>query len=80
MNVDFGSHFSQDALELYALGMLSAQCCATLEEHLLICPRCQTHLEAADRYISLVRSAYVLISSRSQSFPRPRAMHVAESL
>jgi anti-sigma factor RsiW len=80
MNVDFGSHVSPDALELYALGMLSDRCCATLEEHLLVCPRCQIHLEAADTYISLVRSAYVLISSRSQGFPRARAMQVAESL
>jgi anti-sigma factor RsiW len=80
MNVDFGSHFSQDALELYALGLLSDHGCATLEEHLLVCPRCQTHLEAVDTYIRLVRSAYALISSRSQSVPRARAMQVAESL
>jgi len=80
MNVDVGSHFSQDALELYALGMLTDDCCTTLEEHLLVCPACQTHLEAADTYISLVRSAYLLISSKSQSHPRARGMQVAESL
>jgi anti-sigma factor RsiW len=80
MNVDFGSHFSPDAMELYALGMLSDRRCATLEEHLLVCPCCQAHLEAADTYIRLVRSAYAIISSRSQGFPRARAMQVAGSL
>ena len=80
MNVDFGSHFSPDLLELYALGMLPDRGCETLEEHLLVCSPCQTQLEAVDSYISLVRSAYVLITSRSHGFPRARAMHVAESL
>ena len=80
MNVDFDSHFSQESLELYALGMLSDRGCAPVEEHLLVCSRCQIQLEAVDSYISLVRSAYALITSRSHGFPRARAMHVAESL
>jgi len=80
MNVDFGSHVSQDVLELYALGMLSGRARDRLEEHLLVCSRCQIQLEAVDSYISLVRSAYALIASRSHGFPRARAMHVAESL
>ena len=80
MNVDFGSHFSPDLLELYALGMLPDRGCETLEEHLLVCSPCQIQLEEVDSYISLVRSAYVLITSRSHGFPRARAMHVAESL
>ncbi len=80
MNVDFGSHFSPDVLELYALGMLSIRRFADLEEHLLICPQCQTQLEAADTYISVVRYAYVLILSGSNGFPRVRPMQVAESL
>jgi hypothetical protein len=80
MNVDFGSHFSQDVLELYALGLLSGNGCSDVEEHLLLCPRCQTQLEAEDRYIGVVRSACVLSASRSNSFPRTRPMQVAESL
>ena len=80
MNVDSGSHFSQDLLELYALGMVSVHGCSDVEEHLLVCPQCRTQLEAADTYISVVRSAAVLISLRSKSFPRARAMQVAESL
>jgi len=80
MNVGLSSHFSQEVLERYSLGMLSDQGCADVEEHLLICSRCQTQLEEADRYIGLVRSAYVLISSRSHGIPRPRAMQVAEFL
>ena len=80
MNVDSGSHFSQDMLELYALGMVSVHSCCHVEEHLLICPQCRAQLEAVDTYISVVRSACVLISSRSNSFPRTRPMQVAESL
>jgi hypothetical protein len=80
MNGDFGPHFSQDMLELYALGMLSDRGCTPLEEHLLVCSRCQIQLEAVDSYISLVRSAYALITSRTHGFPRARVMHVAESL
>jgi hypothetical protein len=62
------------------LGMISVQGCSDVEEHVLICPQCRTQLEAADTYISVVRSAYVLISSRSNGFPRTRPMLIAESL
>jgi len=80
MNVRFSSHFSQDFLELYALGLVSVHGCSDVEEHLLVCPQCQAQLEAADAYISVVRSAYILISARSNSYPRMRQMLVAESL
>ncbi len=80
MNVHSASHFSQDTLELYALGMVSVYCCSDVEEHLLICPQCRAQLEAADNYISVVRSAFVLISSRSNGFPKMRPMQVAEAL
>ncbi len=80
MKVGFDSHFSRDVLERYSLAMLSEQGCADVEEHLLMCPYCQTQLEEADTYIRLVKSAYALILSRSHGIPRPRAMQVAESL
>lgn len=80
MNVGFGSHFAQDVLEQYALGTLSEDGCASLEEHLLICPRCQTQLEEADKYVSVIRSACVLTVSKSQGIPKARGMQVAEFL
>ena len=80
MNVRSGAHFSQEVLELYALGMVSAHSCCDVEEHLLICPQCRIQLEAVDTYIRVVRSAYVLFSSRSKSLPSPRPMLLAESL
>ena len=80
MNVGLGSHFAQDVLEQYALGMLSEDGCADVEEHLLICPRCQTQLEEADKYVSVVRSACVLTVSKSQGIPKARGMQVAEFL
>jgi anti-sigma factor RsiW len=80
MNVSFGSHFSQNEVERYVLGMLSEHPCSDVEEHLLTCPRCQTQLEGADEYINVVRAAYVFISSRSQSVPGPLAMQLGGSL
>ncbi len=80
MNVDFGSHFSQDALELYALGVLSEHGCSDVEEHLLICPQCQTQLEAADEYIRVVRTAHVLNSSRAQRVSHASWDAASESL
>lgn len=79
MSVDIGSHFSRDTLELYALGMFSAHDCSDLEEHFLVCPHCQTRLEAVDTYIGVVRAAYVVISSRSPGLPRAGAIQAAES-
>jgi hypothetical protein len=80
MTVHSIPHLSQDVLELYALGMVSVHACCDVEEHLLLCRQCQAQLEAVDAYISVVRSAYDLMSSRSNSFPRIRPMLVAESL
>jgi hypothetical protein len=39
------------------MGKLPDQACAPLEEHLLICPVCQTRLQAIDAYICVVRAA-----------------------
>jgi hypothetical protein len=80
MNVDLVSHFAQDVLEQYALGTLSEEGCAGLEEHLLICPRCQTQLEETDKFISVLRSACVLAVTKSQGIPKARGMQVAEFL
>jgi hypothetical protein len=80
MNVGFGSHFAQDVLEQYSLGMLSEDGCADLEGHLLTCPHCQTQLEEADKYVSVIRSACVLTVSKSQGIPKARGMQFAEFL
>ena len=80
MNVGLGFHFAQDVLEQYVLGTLTFEECAGFEEHLLMCARCQTELEEAEKYISVVRSACVLTESKSKGIPKARGMQVAEFL
>ena len=80
MNVVLDSHFSPEVLERYSLGMLPEPRRADVEEHIIMCPHCQTQLEEAENYISVLRSACIRIGSKSQGVPRARGMQVAESL
>jgi len=74
------SHFAQDVLERYSLGMLSEGGCADVEEHLLICTHCQNLLEEVDKFISVARSACMVTGSKSPAIPKARGMQVAEFL
>ena len=51
------NHISDEALEQYAMHTLSEPGCATVEEHLLVCPECQDQLHTLDRYVSAMRAA-----------------------
>jgi anti-sigma factor RsiW len=62
MNNCMGSHFPEDLLERYAMGKLSTEECVPLEEHLLICPACQTSLVAAEDYIRVARAAIAALA------------------
>ncbi len=62
MNDCMGSHFLEDVLERYAMGRLSIEECVPLEEHLLICPACQTSLVAAEEYIRVARAAIAALA------------------
>lgn len=55
-------HVSEDILERYAMGKLSAADCAPIEEHILICPTCQRELEAVDDYIRIARAAIAALA------------------
>ena len=55
MNLD--DHISEDILENYALGKLSNDASAPVEEHLLVCPTCQDALQEADDYIGVIKAA-----------------------
>jgi anti-sigma factor RsiW len=52
-------HPNENVLEEYAFGRLRDAKAAILEEHLLICPRCQTALAEIDEYIRLMKYAAV---------------------
>jgi hypothetical protein len=50
-------HLNENVLEEYAFGRLHDAKAAILEEHLLICSRCQTALAETDEYIRLMKYA-----------------------
>jgi hypothetical protein len=53
----FFVHLTTDTLEEYAFNRLSEAETEALEEHLLVCPTCQTSLAEVDEYIFLMREA-----------------------
>lgn len=78
MNTGLEDHIPEDLLEGYAMGKVSALDRAPLEEHLLICPACQTHLEETAEYIRLVRSALLSYTANVRptlvkTSPKPKA-------
>jgi hypothetical protein len=53
-------HIEENLLDQYALGTLSAESIAELEEHLLACSICQSRLVEADALLLLFREAETL--------------------
>jgi anti-sigma factor RsiW len=58
-------HIEENLLDQYALGTLSAESIAELEEHLLICSICQRRLVEADQLLLLFREAAPLEDVRT---------------
>jgi hypothetical protein len=55
---EFHEHPTEDALELYSLNRIpNGSELDTIEEHLLICRKCQDQLESADKYNTAMRQA-----------------------
>jgi hypothetical protein len=67
-----GVHPSEEVLEEYSFGRIPEPALAALEEHLLICPVCQSQLLAVDDYKALMKSGIV-------RFERVREASVAHS-
>jgi hypothetical protein len=59
-------HINDELLDQYALGVLSKELLAGVEEHLLICEACQSRLDASDEFAMLFRAAAVQPDARSQ--------------
>ncbi len=60
-------HATDDALELYSLGMLAEAETGVLEEHLLICAECQHRLSETDSYVRHMRAAAAKLRSREST-------------
>jgi len=57
--LQFGAHISEEVLENYAFHRLPEIDVEAIEEHLLVCDRCQEALGQIDEYIALMKEAVV---------------------
>ncbi|MFN9920354.1 MAG: hypothetical protein ACK555_11325 [Acidobacteriota bacterium] len=66
------SHLIEEALEAYSLGRLSREeDISLLEEHLLLCPWCQTRLEQFDAFTAATKlAAQAVLDQPSSGQPR----------
>jgi hypothetical protein len=62
-------HPTPDALEEYAFRRLSAHDTEALEEHVLVCPHCQTSLAEVEDYILLIQLGIARYESRLSRKP-----------
>ena len=62
-------HVSEELLEGYAMGKLSDQVSAPLEEHLLLCQLCCKRLHAMDEFVGVVKAA---LTQARQTSPKPK--------
>ena len=74
MNTGFTFHISEDELEKYALGRLPNADCEPLDEHLLICPICQSSLEAMDEYVIVMKAATAALKRDGRSEQTPTTL------
>ena len=57
-------HADADTLEEYVVGRLPESVSEPLEEHLLICPRCQAAIAEIDEYVLLMKHAIANLESK----------------
>lgn len=70
MTSDLKRHPDQEVLERYSLGRLSEIECDQVDDHLLVCERCQTDLLAIDLYIRDMKAACREVAARPAPEPR----------
>ena len=57
METNLGRHYAEDTLERYALGSLSEELIAPLEDHMLICEPCQIQLQEVETFLHYAATA-----------------------
>jgi hypothetical protein len=70
MQLGTNGHASEELLESYALGSLEEPVLGELEEHLLVCSRCQDHLKEIDTYHAAMKSAAARLEGEDESRKR----------
>ena len=76
MHMDIGAHVADDVLEKYLLNRLPEPELAAVEEHLLVCPACQTKAEETDEFILAAKAALHEVKRR----PTARALHASAGI
>ena len=74
--MDIGPHVADDVLEKYLLERLPEVELASVEEHLLVCPKCQTQAEETEEFILATQAAL----REAQRKPVGRALHAASGI
>ena len=72
MNTGLNNGVPENLLEQYAMGKLSNDSCAALEEHLLICATCQVRLQQLDEFIRATKAAITSLRHRPAIYSGPR--------
>jgi hypothetical protein len=67
MQLGANDHPSEESLESYALGSLEEPVLGELEEHLLLCSRCQDQLKEIDTYHAAIKSAAARLEYQDES-------------
>jgi hypothetical protein len=63
-----GPHLSDDALEAYSLHRISSEDeLAAVEEHLLVCPHCETRLTKLDQFHEAIKTAAPKVQAESKA-------------
>jgi hypothetical protein len=60
-------HIEEDLLDEYAVGTLTGEAIAEIEEHLLMCSFCQKRLVETDEFVIVFRSAATQLNARPAS-------------
>jgi hypothetical protein len=68
MQTIHGQHASDEDLERYALGGLSADELEEVEEHLILCSSCQERLDETDSFVRTMRAA----AAKMRATPEPK--------
>lgn len=64
MNADLNRHFSEETWEEYALRRLPEEDSRLMEEHLLLCSRCQDALARVDEYVAAAKAALSFLAGQ----------------
>ena len=67
MQIEIGSHASEEFLESYAMRSLAVLESESLEDHLMFCPVCQDQLESVESFLLVARQASRLVRKENPS-------------